>query len=96
MQHLLVKGMRFAPGAAASSALKATLLSLGHRTDVDRLFYAMHSVDYARYLEDKLHHQCMAGIDNPGILLHPVTSRRQDAAVQFRSAASCKTILAES
>ena len=87
--------MWFAPGAAASSALTATLLSLGHRTDGYGLLYAMPSVDYAQHLDDKPYNQCMAGIDL-GILLLPATSRGQHAAVRFRCVASCKTILAES
>ena len=43
--------MWFAPGAAANSALTATL-PLRHRTDVYGLLDAMPSVDYAQYVDE--------------------------------------------
>lgn len=60
--------MWFVPGAAARSELTDTLLSMGHRTDGYGLLYATPSVDYAQYLDENLHRQCMASIDNLGIL----------------------------
>ena len=83
-------------GVAASSAVTATLLSLGHRTDCYGLLFAMAAVDFAQHLDDNLYERCMTGIDHLGILLHPATLRGKNDGIQFRCGASSKTLLAES